>query len=68
MKNNIEMLIHNCSTNIIRIGCLSLILLGTSEYLMHTSEVNDMDLENTEYVADQQVEFPLLILKKVFTW
>ena len=56
MKNNIEKLIHNWSTNIVRIGCLLIVLLGTSEWLMHTSEIND--IEDMEYTENQQVEFP----------
>ncbi len=68
MKNNIEKTIHNWSTNIVRIGCLSLILLGTSEWLMHTSEVRKIQMEHKEYTDDQQVEFPLPILTKVFTY
>ena len=68
MKNTIEKVIHNWSTNIVRIGCLSLILIGTSEWLMHTSEIDETQIEYKEYAADQQVEFPLAILKKVFAW
>ena len=66
MKNNIEKLIHNWSTNIVRLGCLSVVLLGTSEWLMYTSEVNDT--EYTDYAKEQQIEHPLPILKKVLTW
>ena len=60
MKNNIEKLIHNWSTNIVRIGCLLIVLLGTSEWLMHTSEIND--IEDMEYTENKQVEFPLTTL------
>jgi len=68
MKNNIEKLIHNWSTNIVRLGFVGVVLLGTSEWLMyvHTSELNET--EYAEYTKDQKVEHPLPILKKIFTW
>ena len=65
MKNNIEKLIHNWSSNIVRLGCLSVVLLGTSEWLMYTSEVNDT--EYTDYAKEQPIEDSLPILKKVLT-
>lgn len=65
MKNSIEKLIHNWSTNIARLGCLLVILLGTSEWLMHTNKIEETDYTN--FAKDQQIEQPLLILKKVFT-
>ena len=65
MKNNIEKLIHNWSTNIVRLGFLVVVLIGTSEWLMHTSKVNEIEYSN--FTKDQQIEEPLSVLKKAIS-